>query len=456
MENFYEYLEKIESVGSTITKEVELMDMIKEFPEAEKFLRFAYNDTVYGIGEKTFYAAFPDVKRTIDCEHVSDYLFDQIKHESTKEGYEYQLHDLYRLGERLKIESGDMQINTISNIFRQLTKLEKKWWCRALLHDLRCGVKVKTVNNVFKSLSIKKIEKFAMQLCGRLNVYDEELVKKRLLFPCSMECKYDGIRIQAEMFPEDNGEMTCILTSRRGKDRTDKHPEICEELCKVFYGQHVILDGEIIAGSFQKLTRKDDTSKRIFRVWDILNDEKLPYINRWDNLRNLMSSVESNIILLAEHFSCNNITELQEYYEELVERGEEGLIVKLDNTVYKRNNRKNMYKCKPQKDADLKIIGYKFGEGKRAGKVATLELIDASGTIKVDVGSGINDEMSSILTEQVNECDENYADPEFIGKIIEIHYFTKTETGSLQFPRLPKKKGMQAIREDKEVPDDLS
>ena len=334
--------------------------------------------------------------------------------------------------------------------------------CRALLHDLRCGVKVKTVNAVFEQLNLPIIEKFGLQLCGRLDVYDEIEVEKRLTFPCTIECKYDGIRLQAEVWEDKDGSMQCELTSRRGKDRTDKYPGICAELCKLFVGQHVLLDGEITAESFQKLTRLEDKSTRKYVVWDLLNDEKLTYNSRWDNLISLCSDVGiapvndyelinnkeklcSSVVLLAEHFSASNIKDLQEYYEELNRRGEEGIIIKLDDRSYSRSSRKNMYKCKKVFDADLKIIGYKLGEGKRSGMVSTLELIDKSETIRVDVGSGIDDATSQALTTMV----EQHKVPDFIGKICEILYNEKTETGSLRFPRFVQ------IRDDKTEPDDM-
>jgi len=479
--DFYEYLELIETHGSSILKEQYLCIMLRKFPEAEQFFRFVFNDTVYGLGEKTFKNAFP--KSTASKEkHISDYLFKEVDYEPTAIGHEYQLRALYDIAKKVEIKSGNDQIIYISNIFRQLKKIEKKWWCRALLHDLRAGVQVKTINNVFKQLNLKPIAKFSLQLCGKIDVYDEKAVAKKLCFPCSMECKYDGIRIQAEVFPieiefEDidgrpleKEEMHCRLTSRRGKDRTDMYPEIVKDLKMFFFGQHVILDGEVIADSFQQLTRLDNKSRRRYIIWDILNDEKLNYLSRWDNLVSITEEVgikrinikeETNdsaklnaesCICLVEHYSCNNIKELQEYYEDLNSRGEEGIIIKLDDKVYNRNSRNHMFKCKKVFDADLQIIGWKYGEGKRANKVATLKLVDASGTIWVDVGSGINDEMCEELTSQVE--DSNFAipeeEPEFMNKICEILYNEKTETGSLRFPRFIR------IRNDKDEADDLS
>ena len=86
----------------------------------------------------------------------------------------------------------------------------------------------------------------------------------------------------------------------------------------------------------------------------------------------------------------------------------------------------------------------------------SLELIDASETIRVDVGSGMDDYWCDELTKKVEERNEtNYLlselrHPEFVGKICEIKFNGLTETGSIRFPRFV------TIRDDKDEPDDLS
>ncbi len=465
---FYEYLDKIEEVGSTIDKVSLLAEMIRTHPAAEKFLRFAFNDTVYGLSEKSFYNAF-DAINDANYEHVSDFLFAFKNNEDVH----LKLDHLYELGRELASLTGQNQLNRIYNEFSDLNSTLAKWWSRTILHDLRCGVQVKTVNTALKACGLKQIKKFSMQLAKKLDIDDEDDVAKKLTFPCSMETKYDGIRIQAHVWVENEQTMSCQLTSRRGKDRTSLHPEICAALCEKFEGQNVILDCEVVANSFQQLTRKGDKSIRRLVIWDILNDEGLPYKNRWDNLLNLLSSVgitedlfslnnniinnnitaaeqKETILLIAEHYSCNNLEELREFYRDMNRRKEEGVIVKLDNAVYKRGSRTNMFKIKKVYTADLKIIGFKYGEGKRAGMVSTLELEDVSGELRVDVGSGIDDYTSDDLTQQIEEHMQSgghESEIPFLYDICEIKYNELTETGSIRFPRFI------CIRDDKETPD---
>jgi ATP-dependent DNA ligase len=266
--------------------------------------------------------------------------------------------------------------------------------------------------------------------------YDKTEVEKKITFPCSGEIKYDGIRLQAEVFPDNQGYMHCILTSRRGKNRTDDYPEICMALKNLFEGQDVILDGEIISSSFQELTRKDSKATKKYIVFDLLNDEKLKYKYRWANLFNMLNGYETDNIQLANHFDLNNYEEFIEAFEFAVHKEEEGIMIKLDDRPYERDTRKHMFKVKKVYTADLRIIGFNYGEGKRAGKVGSLQLETEDKLLKVDVGSGITDDLCEELTNQINNIIDDTHPPAFIGKIAEIAYNELTETGSIRFPRL--------------------
>lgn len=467
--NFYDMLDELESLNGSLDKEYYLIKILQRVKNAEAFFRFAFNDQVFGVKEATFRNAFgnPD---TTGYEHISDWLA-TTPFEPTKIDGGYTVPHLINFGRTLLSSSGNAQEILISNFIRQCEPSKKKWFCRAILKDLRCGVQVKTVNKCFKYLGLKTIDKFAMQLCDKIDVLDPNDVNKKIEFPCTMECKYDGIRIQAEVWPGETieyegaaiTEMHATMTSRRGKDRTDLYPEIVEELKSRFYGQHVILDGEVISRSFQSLMNKSDTNQKKLIIWDLLMDEKLPYKDRWSNLFSLcqglgiteykdnqINNINSQTLFTAEHYSANSLKDIQDYYSYLNERGEEGIIIKLDSRPYERGSRKHMFKCKKVFTADLKCVGYKLGEGKRSGKVATLELIDASGQIRVDVGSGITDYMCEHLTNEQHDAALVNLKPDFIGKIVEIKYNEITETQSIRNPRFV------CFREDKDEPDDLS
>ena len=447
----YDKLEEIEAIGSTTDKERYISKMIAEYSASERFLRLAFNDLVYNLDKKAFYNAFEMYgSNTPDYSFadVSDWLESlQLPSNSplmsvTNEEVVEDVQELESFAKELLSLSGHLMLENLYDFFVVLPAHKRKWFSRALLKDLRMGVQVKTVNKVLKSLGKPQIEKFAMQLAAKLETpYDKEEVLSCVKFPMAGEIKYDGYRIQAEIY-QDNEDNTCVqLMSRRGKDKTASYPDIVEALARKFAGQHILLDGEIIAGSFQKLSRLEDGSERRYVVFDLLNDEKLQYSYRYDNLMNLFLEDNEPLIELAEHYNIGNYEEIIAFFEEANKRGEEGIMLKFFDSPYERGTRKHMYKVKKVYSADLLVVAWEYGEGNRAGKVGAIHCRDKSEKVTVRVGSGFTD----------YDIDEMTKNPDsYVGKIAEVLYNERTETGSLRFPRF------KCWRDDKEEADDLS
>lgn len=103
--------------------------------------------------------------------------------------------------------------------------------------------------------------------------------------------------------------------------------------------------------------------------------------------------------------------ELDEYMDDVVGRGYEGLVLKQPNMKWRNSTsrRIDFAKYKRRRTADLLCIGELPGEGALDGLVGSLLLIDSMGR-EVSVGSGLDD-----LTDRT----EHGA---FIGKVIEIEY----------------------------------
>ena len=451
----YQYLEEIEAIGSTIEKESIMKEMLQTCNSAEPFLRLAFNDNVYGISEKSIYNSFAYTNVNA-FESASDYLF--ARNSLNVIACANKVSNLLYFAEQCLTKSGDELLHFIYEFFESMEAIKAKWFCRALLHDLRMGANMKTVNSVFIDLGLDPIYKFELQLCDKIDVYDEDKVRKKITFPCVVENKYDGTRVEAEVY-----EGKCTLTSRRGNDKTHQFPEICRYLEQLFPNPtHVILDGEIIAGDFNELSTRmhrkegnlNEVSKLRYVVFDDLMQENLNYQYRWDNLVSLFSNFTSDHIILAEHYDALNIDDLQYAFEQANERKEEGIIIKLCKAPYVRGSRKYWFKCKKAFTADLKIIGYELGTGKRANMVSSLIVNDKSGTIGGSVGSGINDEICAYLTKQANILGSPGALStellKFIGQIVEIQYNEITKDNSFRFPRF------KCLRDDKTEADDLS
>jgi len=434
--DFFEDLNKLEHLSGSSIKIEYLAHLFITYKEAEAFFKVAFSSKVLGIKAKTI-SNYYGLDATREISETMQEVFNCKESKTNTDSFVKLIDIVYS-------HSGADKMILIDHFLKHSTNEQIKWYVKAILKDLKIGMQIKSVNQALKLAKLPKIEKFAMQLCNKLDVYDVAAVSKKIRFPVDVECKYDGYRIQAtKNFDEVE------LMSRRGNDKTADYPEIVEAI-KNLDISHIILDGEIIANSFQELTRSKTASEKYFVVFDILNDESLTYSDRYYNLMTLLKGTEvfykenikykNNKIYLAEHKGIQNIKELQEYYELLNEREEEGIIIKLD-TPYKRGSRCNMFKCKKVYTADLLCYGAETGTGKRLNKISTLKLKDKSGTVVVDVGSGISDNMSDAFT-----ADESlYKD-----QIIEIKFNERTSTGSLRFPRFV------TIRDDKDEADDMS
>jgi ATP-dependent DNA ligase len=126
-------------------------------------------------------------------------------------------------------------------------------------------------------------------------------------------------------------------------------------------------------------------------------------------------------------------------FEEFLQRGEEGIILKDKRGVWEDKRAKHQIKFKGELECDLKIVGIEEGTGKYAGMLGAILCESSDGVIKVSVGSGFTDEQRKTYGEEI------------IDKVAAIKYNMriKNKAGeeSLFLPIVLE------IRDDKEVAD---
>ena len=117
--------------------------------------------------------------------------------------------------------------------------------------DLRCGVSVKTVNNVAKKSDLG----FNIAVFGCMLAVDSKKHQKKLVGKCLIEYKFDGVRVITLV---QNGKAR--MYSRNGKLLTN-FPHITEAINKMQW-EDCMLDAEVMSEDFQALmkqvTRKGD------------------------------------------------------------------------------------------------------------------------------------------------------------------------------------------------------
>ena len=393
----------------------------------ERFIRYAYNDTVYQLSDTSLASAFgvemgSDVTLTLmENIHGEDETFTELSPQH---------------------HSGHDKLAYLQFELRRKSPLAAKWHARALLHDLRCGVQLKTVNKVLREMQKPIIFVFEVELCDKIEINDVDTLK----FPLIVEEKYDGIR--AVITITDG---VPLVMSRHGNELTHLFPEIVKELSENLPKGKFMFDGEITSTDFQTLARRVQRNEPtndiplLYNVFDILWFETLelvekPLLERKHFLLPALNNMK--LSQLAPYKHVHTAQEVLDFYHPIIARQGEGIIIKKLDCTYEPGGRNNWIKLKPVHSADLRCVGAEYGYGKKVSVIASLQLEDASGKVKCSVGSGIDDQSGLDLTEM-------FVEGKLIGRIVEILYSELTKTGSIRFPRFV------AVRTDKTEPDTL-
>ncbi|MBO5430637.1 ATP-dependent DNA ligase, partial [Methanocorpusculum sp.] len=283
------------------------------------------------------------------------------------------------------------------------------------------------------------------------------------------ENKYDGSRFQFHKVGNK-----CAIYSRRLEEMTASLPDVVEQL-KSATTHDVIIDGEVIAilngkpMPFQTVLRRirrkhgvDEAKEEIELrpcVFDILVcDGKtlidLPLKERRAVLEEVMTD------FVAPQLVSGSAEEIERYYHEALDAGNEGIMLKVLDAPYLPGNRGKLWiKIKPEVDTiDLAVTGAEWGEGKRAKVFGSFVLAcqDESGNLLEisRVATGIDDAMLSHLYELfkdriIAEKGKSVTfEPDVIFEVgyAELQKSTNYEAGyALRFPRFVR------LRDDKDV-----
>jgi DNA ligase-1 len=260
------------------------------------------------------------------------------------------------------------------------------------------------VANVVAEKGLEGIKKFQVvvfepirpMLAERL-ASSEEILEK-LGGKCIAEYKYDGERVQAHKKGNE-----VILYSRRLEDISDQYPDAMELVKEHVKAKEAILEAECVAidletgemRPFQELMhrrRKYEIEQAMEQypvslfMFDALyvdgKDLTLDgYLVRRKALENTLK--ESDRVKAAKHIITSKAKELEEFFEEAIADGCEGLVCKAigKDSVYQAGARgwlwikyKRDYKSEMTDTVDLVIVGAFHGRGKRAGTYGALLL----------------------------------------------------------------------------------
>jgi len=260
------------------------------------------------------------------------------------------------------------------------------------------------VANIVAEKGLEGIKKFQVlvfepirpMLAERLSSPEEILEK--LDGKCAAEYKYDGERVQAHK----KGNQV-VLYSRRLEDISSQYPDAIELIKGQVKAEEAILEAECVAIDletgellpFQELMhrrRKYGIEKAmeqypvsLFMFDALYVDGKDLTLDAYPVRRKALEKAikENDRVKVAKHIITNNAKKLEEFFEEAIENGCEGLICKAigKDSVYQAGARgwlwikyKRDYKSEMTDTVDLAVVGAFHGRGKRAGTYGALLL----------------------------------------------------------------------------------
>jgi len=211
--------------------------------------------------------------------------------------------------------------------------------------------------------------------------------------PAAFEYKLDGFRMQIHKNKEE-----VVIFTRRLENVTKQFPEAVSYVRDYVKSKTCILDAEAVG--FDPKTKKylpfQKISQRIRRKYDIQEiSEQYPIeINVFDimyydtknmlkesfkmrrKILNKIITEKERKIILSKQIITDNIKKAQDFYDESLKLGEEGIMAKSLEGSYKPGSRVGYgVKIKPiLEPLDLVIVAAEYGEGKRRGWLTSFYL----------------------------------------------------------------------------------
>jgi DNA ligase-1 len=364
--------------------------------------------------------------------------------------------NLFTIAKLVGSKTQDRKMKYISGLLNDANPIEAKFILKILLGTLRLGIAENTVMDALAitftgnkenrkilehaynvssdlgkvaeaiaSKGLQGIENFEINLFNPIRPMLADRVKseyeamEKLGNAFAAEYKLDGERIQLHIEGEN-----VILFSRSLENITSYYPDIVEKIPKTIHAEKVILEAEAVAINentgeflpFQELMhrrRKYKVEKAVIQYPITVNFFDVLYYNGkscletgYKERRLLLEKIvkEDNFAKHVPMTIINNESEIEEFLENSINSGCEGLMLKMLDKPYQAGSRgsywlklKREYRNELGDSLDLVVIGAFFGKGRRTGKYGTLLLATYDDdndkfTSICKVGTGFTDE----------------------------------------------------------------
>jgi len=329
--------------------------------------------------------------------------------------------------------SQDLKMKYISSLLNDATPLEAKFVLNILLSTLRLGIAENTVmdalaigftgkkeyrkqiedaynvssdlgkvSEVIAREGLDGIKKFQISLFSPVRpmladrIKSEKEATEKMPVEFAAEYKLDGERVQIHKQADK-----IILFSRSLENITKYYPDIVENIGNSLDVNEGIFEAEIVAINentgeflpFQELMhrrRKYKLKEAVLQYpitvnfFDVLYFDGKNCLNlKYSERRKILESSvkENNFAKLVPMAIVKNENEVEDFLENSINSGCEGLMLKILDAAYRAGTRggnwlklKREYRNELGDSLDLVVIGAYFGKGRRTGRYGTLLL----------------------------------------------------------------------------------
>jgi DNA ligase-1 len=328
------------------------------------------------------------------------------------------------------------------------------WYRLILIKDMRAGFTEGTVNRVCK----KDYPQFTIPLFETMLAHDGANHEKKITGKKLLEPKLDGVRVITVVNIENK---TAVMYSRNGKllENFDHITTSIEANIELF-DRSMVLDGEMVSGSFQALMKQVhrksnanaiDARLMLFDALPLVEFQKgkstLYQKPRSASLRGMQAIFDKigsiDVIPQKEVDLDSYVGELEfkQYNLDAIKAGFEGIMIKDVNAIYECKRSVSWLKQKPFIEVSLEVTDVEEGTGKNEGRLGALVCsgVDDGKTIVVNCGSGFTDDARIEFWNNRNNLSR---------QIVEVRADAITQnqdgTYSLRFPRFLRFRGFAA------------
>ncbi|RLD82423.1 MAG: hypothetical protein DRJ15_01595 [Bacteroidetes bacterium] len=293
---------------------------------------------------------------------------------------------------------------------KAMTKSECILMKKIIKHRLGIGVSTKTVNSVWANLIMENPVQKA-----------EEWDPKRITYPCLGSVKLDGIRAT---YKEG------IFTARSGHTIPGLD-HIAQYLQNS--GHFAQYDGELVIPAVDFDTASGiirsgkDKSMVHYAIFDMPSLRQVSLNSRYQLLASKLELYYTNKCpnpaSYLYHRILHNENEVMQFYNQCLQAGFEGIMIKGLFSYYESVRNFNWMKLKKNFEGEFEIIDFYEGNDDIRGMLGGVIVITEDGN-KIRVGGGFS------LKQRV----DMWADHSFLGKLGTITAMEKTKAGSLRHP----------------------